>query len=424
VTTVGAPPSAPVILDELDAGGRLVRVAYGAAEALRASGLVEVRPEGQAWRLVPRGMVGAVVVDGLQVEVRPKEKVGLARLLFLLGYARDPGFRPDLVVGAEDAEIWPVLAETLARLAEGALGRGVLQGYRVEEDALRVVRGRIRLGDQLARRPGMNVPLEVTFDEYTADIAENRILRTALRRLLAVPRVPAATRSRLGHLDARLEGVRVLPQRGRVPEWRPTRLNERYHAALRFAELVLRSVTAEVVAGDVPLAAFVVPMWQVFEDFVGVALAEALRHYGGETRLAPRQYATWLDDPGVHGVPGVRMRLDVVHLVDGKPRLVFDAKYKVDDAAGRYPNADLYQMLAYCTVLGLPRGWLVYAGGGRPLERLVRNTGIRIVEWPLDLGVPPWEMLGQIRVLAELAWVAGLSSSRTTQTDELSLRFQ
>jgi len=103
---------------------------------------------------------------------------------------------------------------------------------------------------------------------------------------------------------------------------------------------------------------------------------------------------------------------------------VFDAKYKVDDAAGRYPNADLYQMLAYCTVLGLPRGWLVYAGGGRPLERLVRNTGIRIVEWPLDLGVPPWELLGQIRVLAELAWVAGLSSSRTTQTDELSLRFQ
>ena len=402
-----APSSAPVILDERDTGGRLVRLPAAGAEALRGTGLVDVRPEGEGWRLVPRGMVGAVVVGGLQVEVRPKERVGLARLLFLLGYARDPGFRPDLVAAAEDAEIWPVLAETLARLAEAALARGVLQGYRVEEDALRVVRGRIRIGDQLARRPGLSVPLEVTFDEYTSDIAENRILRTALRRLLGVPRVPAGTRARLGHLDARLEGVQVLPARARMPEWRATRLNERYHAALRFAELVLRAVSSEVGAGGVPLAAFVVPMWQVFEDFVGVALAEALRPYGGETRLAPRQYGTWLDGPGEPGRPGVRMFLDVVHLVGGHPRLVFDAKYKVADSSGRYPNADLYQMLAYCTVLGVPRAWLVYAGGGRPVERLVRNTGVRIVEYPLDLGVAPGELLGQVRRLAEAAWAAG-----------------
>jgi len=238
------------------------------------------------------------------------------------------------------------------------------------------------------------------------DIAENRILSTALRRLLAVPRVSAATRARLGHLDARLEGVAVLPARARVPEWRATRLNERYQAALRFAELLLRAVSAEVGVGGVPLAAFVVPMWQVFEAFVGVALAEALRPYGGETRLAPRQYGTWLDGPGVPGRSGVRMWLDVVHLVDGHPRLVYDAKYKVADASGRYPNADLYQMLAYCTVLGLPRAWLVYAGGGRPVERLVRNTEVRIVEYPLDLRVEPRELLGQVQRLAEAAWAA------------------
>ena len=31
---------------------------------------------------------------------------------------------------------------------------------------------------------------------------------------------------------------------------------------------------------------------------------------------------------------------------------MIDAKYKAEKPAG-YPNADLYQLLAYCTVLGL-----------------------------------------------------------------------
>jgi 5-methylcytosine-specific restriction enzyme subunit McrC len=42
---------------------------------------------------------------------------------------------------------------------------------------------------------------------------------------------------------------------------------------------------------------------------------------------------------------------------------VADAKYKLEYSAGRYPNADHYQMLAYCTALEVPIAWLVYAQG-------------------------------------------------------------
>jgi 5-methylcytosine-specific restriction endonuclease McrBC regulatory subunit McrC len=34
---------------------------------------------------------------------------------------------------------------------------------------------------------------------------------------------------------------------------------------------------------------------------------------------------------------------------------VVDVKYNAEQPAG-YPNADLYQLLAYCTALGLRRG--------------------------------------------------------------------
>ena len=45
-----------------------------------------------------------------------------------------------------------------------------------------------------------------------------------------------------------------------------------------------------------------------------------------------------------------------------------------------YPNADAYQMLAYCTRLGLRRGFLVYAdlSGGTRSAATIRNAGIEL----------------------------------------------
>lgn len=393
-----------VVLDELDRAGQVVRLDQTIAAALAGTGLVEVRPEGAGvWQLLPCGKVGAVSVPGLEVQVNPKEKVGLSRLIFLLGYARDPGFRPEDVTGEDEPELWPALAESLARLVERALGRGVLQGYRTLEDALRTVRGRIRIGDQITRRPGQMVPLEVSFDEFTVDIAENRILRAALRRMLAVPRLDVRVRARLAHLDGRLDGVQLLHAREQIPGWLPTRLNDRYQPALRLAEVVLRNCSAEAGPGGVRVAAFVVSMWQVFEDFVTTALTEALRCYPGVTRA---QYPSWLDIPPPGKAKGeIPMRIDITHLVGGKPVIVFDAKYKVADGSGSYPNADHYQMLAYCTALKLRQAWLVYAQGrGDPKIRKVRNSDVRIVEYPLRLSDHPRGLLGQVRTLAVLAY--------------------
>jgi 5-methylcytosine-specific restriction enzyme subunit McrC len=108
-----------------------------------------------------------------------------------------------------------------------------------------LVRGRIRLADQFARRPGVFVPLEVRYDEDAAGIVENQIIRSALRRMTAVPGLDPAARARLGHLDARLDGVRILAHGEPTPTWRVTGLNARYPPAIRLAEIVLRNQSAE-----------------------------------------------------------------------------------------------------------------------------------------------------------------------------------
>ena len=48
------------------------------------------------------------------------------------------------------------------------------------------LRGRIDLPAQL-RQPGIELPIACVFEEYTADILENRYLKCAVRRLLRVP---------------------------------------------------------------------------------------------------------------------------------------------------------------------------------------------------------------------------------------------
>jgi 5-methylcytosine-specific restriction enzyme subunit McrC len=368
------------------------------------SGLVEPRldPDG-THRLLPCGRVGAVRAGDLDVVVTPK--VGLARLLFLLGYAANPGFRPEDVEGVSDEDLWPAVAETMCRHAERALVRGVLQGYVTEEAALAVVRGRIRVADQIARRPGLPLPLEVSYDEYSVDTPENRLLRTAVRSVRNLPRLADDLRARLRHLDARLDGVSPLTPGAPLPEWQPSRLNARYQPALRLAELVLRTLSFEAGAGGLDVAAFVVDMARVFEDFVTTALAEAWAARPGAT--VP-QYLAYLDESRA-----IRMKLDVVHVVDRIPRIIADAKYKLADTAGHYPNADHYQMLAYATALQLETAWLIYASGHGPaVPRRIAHSPVTVIEYPLDLEVPPAELLRQVAALADEAWE--ISRSATT----------
>lgn len=395
-----------ITLDEADHRGCFVEMDAASAAALARTRLVEVRPVAESrWQLLPAGYVGAVRVEELQVQVTPKEKVGLNRLLFLLGYAQNPGFTAESVTAAAEPDLWPMIAESLIRLVRSALASGVLHGYRTTDEALRTVRGRIRISDQIARHPGFMTPLEVTYDDFTADITENRIIRSALRRMHAVPRLADRTRQELARLDRLLDGVGTLGPESALPRCRPTQMNQRYQPALRLAELILRNTSAEAAPGGLRIAAFVVSMWKVFEDFVATALAESLRRYPGRTQTTP-QYVSWLDHPQPgHYRGAVRLSLDVVHLIQGAPRLIFDAKYKVENSQGQYPNPDHYQMLAYCTALAVPKAWLIYAQGSQPpTTRVIRNTRVSIIEYPLDLRSEPSDLLAQIDRLADDAW--------------------
>jgi 5-methylcytosine-specific restriction enzyme subunit McrC len=375
------------------APAQLVELDRAVADALRESdvAMVEYTDSSDQWLLSAAGKIGVVRVGHVQVTVKPK--VGIDRLVFMMGYARNPSYWLDDRVRLDpDMDFPEALAEAFRRLATRALEQGLLKGYRSVDDTTSVMRGRIREADQIKRRFGRLIPLEVRYDDFTVDIAENQLLLGAAQRLLRMPGLGRRTRHSLQRLRLQLADV-TTPTRGQErPFWRPSRLNARYVPALQVAEMILDGRSFEQRVGDLTVTGFLFSMATIFEDFVCVALREQMKPYGGSSAL---QYKTHLDVAET-----VRIRPDFVWKRDRVPQVVADAKYKAEKPAG-FPQADLYQLLAYCTVLGLPEGHLVYAKGEEP-ARLVEVAGnpVRIHCHTLDLTVSPTRLLEQMRTLA------------------------
>lgn len=344
-----------------------VELASEVAAAIHAGGHLTVSPLGHGrYRLKAAHRVGVLRYGELELRIVPKVPIG--RLLHLAAHGGLDGAWSDLetrLSGVDDPR--SALAHVMIWHAQKALAPTPLQGYRTEESAERHLRGRVLFDRQIARRAGVTIPVELRFDEYDRDIVENRVLLAALRRV--EPLVDDASLScTLARLRRKLDGVTPWPSGRRVPEIPWTRLNRRYRAAIRLARLVLERQSLEFDEGSVDGRGFLIDMHRVFEAWLTAALSETMTGFGGDLRA---QHPTALDEADT-----ISMYPDITWWRDGRCRAVIDAKYKrVQNAS--YPNADAYQMLAYCTRLGLGEGWLVYAAleGSPEPSRVIRNAG-------------------------------------------------
>ena len=381
-------------LDELGPGVELP-LTPEQGRSLAGSGVVNAAPSPYSpgiWQIGAAGKVGAARIGDIEILIKPK--VPIARLLFLAGYAQHAAaWQPETVPLDEAADLVPAIAQALWRQTERAIHQGLLPGYILVQESSQVLRGRLRESEQLHRHHGLPLPLEIQHDEFTIDIPENQILRTACERMLIVPRVDAESQRMLRRLLRDFADVTPLSRGRPIPAWQATRLNGRYHMALRLAELVLRATSIEHEFGGIAVSGFLLHMPKLFEDFVTVALRETLvPTYGGRVADQDRNY---FDEAGQ-----VVLRPDVVWKMRGSPVAVIDAKYKAEKPAG-YPNADLYQLLAYCTALGLRTGHLVYAKGNYDSGRhIVRRSGNEIFCHALDLGQEPSQLLDQVQDIA------------------------
>ena len=346
------------------------------------------------WRLTPGSIVGALDIGDLSVTIQPKLDIG--RVLFVASYALGEFKLRDLEHFHYPKEKEPL--ETLLGMfvaaAQGAFSRGLLHGYRTEQEALHTVRGRIRFTDQMRRRFSVPLPIEVRYDDFTEDILPNRLVKAAAHALGAMRLRNPDSGRKLGWIRATLDNVGLHTYSpGAVPEVTFDRLNEHYREVVALSRLILRHVTVETGRGPVRASGFLMDMNRVFEEFVRRALREVLHL---TEREFPANRRRPFDDKDEIGV-----KPDLSLWKGGTCVFAGDAKYKRIKYQ-HAPNADLYQLLAYATALDLPGGILVYAKGERdPAVHRVRNAGKRLEVFALDVAGEPAAILEQISELAD-----------------------
>ena len=357
----------------------------------------------ETWQLVSNSRIG--VANGPGWELRVSPRLAIPKLFFLLAYALDPdGWKDQSADFMAEPDLLDAIASGFSWHALRAIEQGVLRGYVQIDERLTTIRGRIRFGDQIARNASLPFPVELSYSDYTEDIIENQVIKSATLSLLRLSRLPALARRRLMKLRAVLDDVSALARPREVVIPMMTRLNQRYGPALRLAALILRAASIDAPKGALAATAFVFDMNKVFEDFVTTALRESMVRFGGELR------AQW------RGRLDVERQLEIIPdltwWIRGRCAAVADAKYKALAPSGM-PNADAYQMLAYCTALTLDCGYLVYAkdAGERARTHRVQNSTVAVEVRTLDVEAAPDAVLSQVDVLAEEIACSGIASS-------------
>ncbi len=357
---------------------------------------IEPAPGDDSWYLTPGSTIGALELGDLSVSIRPKLEI--SRVLFLASYAMgEVDLREERFAFEEADTLTETLAPAFVSAARRAFARGLLHGYRTEEEALHTVRGRILVAEQLRRRFDRPLPVEVRYDEFTEDILANQLVKAAAVLLGQMRIRHAPSRGGLRWVAAMLDNVsRVSFPPKEVPDIQFDRLNEHYREVVALSRLILRHTAFETDRGGLRAPGFLMDMNKVFQGFVTRALREELGASEHTFRSDDRTPRVTLDEGG-----DIRLRPDLSWWEGRTCTFVGDAKYKNISGGREVPNADLYQLLAYATALDLPGGLLIYAKGeAQPAEYQVRHSGKRLEVVSLDLSGEVGQLLDFVADLA------------------------
>ena len=350
------------------------------------------------YHLTPGSEVGSLEVEDLSVRIEPK--IGVTQLLSLACYAVDRiKLQPHDFNFQRDSALPDALALALISAARRAFSRGLLHGYLTREEAMYAVRGRIRFDEQIRRRFGIPMPVEVRYDDFTDDITANRLIKAAVH-VLGMKRLRSSeAHNGLVRIAATLGSVSLVEfSTGNVPKVEFDHLNAHYREVVALSRMALQHNAYQLERGAVRAPGLLVDMIRLFQEFVTVALREELGV--PEERFGESEIDT-LDDPATGDDGRVKLRPDLVWRDGSRCVFVGDVKYKsIEDE--RVRNSDLYQMLAYVTALDLPGGLLIYAKGEAEAAKYrVRRSGKLLEVDALDLSGPLECVLQRVRGLAE-----------------------
>jgi 5-methylcytosine-specific restriction enzyme subunit McrC len=350
--------------------------------------------------------VGVAVLTGREVHIVPKTSLQNIVFMASMGGIQLRLAETEIAYGYDDA-IPTAVAQAFITALQQTTRRGLLRGYQSVEDSASVVRGRWNITRQLAMSPGIPLPIEIDFDDYTEDIDENRILASALQVLARIEGLESVLTDSIGRFRVFFSEVQSLPRGVPLPNLRLNRLNQHYAVPLRLARVILEAVSWTHRDGAVVGGTFLVDMAAVFESYIANRLQSVLADHGLDVTAQDQHW--WLD-----AERSVSLRPDIVISHGGTPLTVADTKYKVlGDGQGSIPNGDIYQAVAYALALNVRSAHLIYVSGdfvGRVVD--IPAAGVRVHVHALPLRGTIEQVEASVAYLADRLSVGVAPSAR------------
>jgi 5-methylcytosine-specific restriction enzyme subunit McrC len=367
-------------------------------------GTLRASNDGQGWILHAGPCVGVFELPTLTVHVLPKGGMTTRTLLYMLTRAK--GVSAAFLPTASLVRSHTDLLEELARLFLQSLAlqfeRGILRQYRLVQDDLPTLRGRLRVPAYLRRTNPARLPVE--YSDLTADHPVNRLFLLVLERLARRVRLSGNIRQTarlIGWL--RDAGVTVLRERPRPGgPFILNRLQRRYQEALDLAWLILDGFGAVQERGDHRGQAFTFNTDRLYEKFLTQVIIQdvlSTTEYSGSAQTLEHGPEFLFEDRSHE------LRPDLTIVRNGNVELIVDFKNKV--YTGEIKTVDVYQMYSYARHFKCERVLLLYPDGLPLPKRLIstQSPQVRITaagvnltrELPANLGA----LQNELRILLQ-----------------------
>ena len=320
---------------------------YAAVEEWRLINSLPIAPlsfEGpDGSQLRARQYVGVVEVNDVAIEIYPKLDAALIEsaemqtlssadcidtvmrnLLWMLEVADHRDLTEAATAHLEETptSFFDLFAYLLGKNLLPELKRGVAHSYVTFEDDLKTVRGGIGITEQVTRNWNRFDRVFCAWDEFTADIAINRLLKCACRFLAERVNYPEAVRllQDCQMLLSEVEDVSPVNALRDIGNLRFDRIVERFKTAFDLARRLLAGIGHNLGVGSANTFVFLLDMNQVFERYVQAvleahfkpAVIERQKHVGSLFRIHPG---------------GLSQQPDY-YWSDGSTFWIADAKYK------------------------------------------------------------------------------------------------
>ncbi|TAF93355.1 MAG: restriction endonuclease [Cytophagia bacterium] len=351
-----------------------------------------------------KNYVGLIeTTDGTQIEVLPKTAQtpteGCAIVLQMLRCLPNTPFRSLPTAHLKNANLpfWEVFVAAFVEEIEKIVRQGLQKNYVEEEDNAPLLRGKLLINKHIVQNFAQQERFWVCYDEFVANIAPNRLLKSCIVALQRRSR-SATNQTKLRQLRFIFEEVPASENlKNDFDAIVPTdRRFDRYASAMRWAAVLLKEQAWAGQAGQSANLSLLFPMERLFEAYV----ARGFRLYLPNYEVVLQDNAHYL----IANHAGERkfgLRPDLV-LRQNNQLLVLDTKWKwIDTTKSNYgiDQADLYQLYAYGQKYEAQEVCLIYpkhAAFELPLASFQYQNSLHLRVLPFDISVPLATAVAQV----------------------------